>query len=475
MMRVAVPLAYAEAGRTRFLAELEELIRFPTVSALPRHAPDLERCASWLARHLSAIGLERAAVLSTPGHPLVCGEWLHAAGRPTVLIYGHYDVQPVDPMPAWRTAPFEPTMAGSDLYARGASDDKGQLFAHVKALEAYLQTLRRLPVNVKCLFEGEEEVGSPSLTDFLADHERLVAADVLLVSDTRFLAKDRPAITYALRGELALELTLRGPRRDLHSGVYGGAIHDPLQALCEVVGGLHDANRRVAIPGFYAAVRGVAARERALMARDGPSDAQMLRDAMVARGWGERGYSMYERTTIRPALTIGGITGGYQGTGVKAVIPAGATAKIDVRLVHDQDPVEIERLLRRHVARVTPPTVRARVRTVSSARPVIIDRSEPALRVAAVAYKKGFGVAPALVRLGGSIPAVGILQERLGIAAVLMGFGLPDDGIHAPNEKLHLPNFFKGIATSIWFLAELARWVAPGRGGKARRKGRLPA
>lgn len=459
MPPVSAPLSYAAAGRSRFLAELQEFVRFPTVSALPSHAGDLKRCALWLADQLRRSGLERVAIPSRSGHPLVFGEWLHAPGSPTVLIYGHYDVQPVDPLSAWRSPPFEPTVVGMDLYGRGASDDKGQLFAHVKALEAYLHSLGRLPVNVKCLFDGEDEIGSPHLAEFLMRNRSLVDSDVVLVSDTSFPAADRPAITYALRGALSLDLEVRGPRRDLHSGVYGGAIHNPLQALCEIIAGLYSADQRVAIPGFYDSVRHWSEQERLLLGRAGPTDPQVLRDAMVGRGWGERGYSLHERTTIRPAVTVTGIIGGYQGTGIKAVIPSAAAARLDLRLVPDQRPREIERLFRQHIDRVRPPTIRTAIRTVFSARPVIVDRHDPALRAATNAYRAGFGVTPVLLRRGGSIPAVGLLQELLRVSTVLMGFGLPDDGIHAPNEKFHLPNFYKGITTSIWFLAEVARWV----------------
>jgi len=463
-MDVRSPLAYASASRSRFLSELMDFVRFPTVSASPSRSDDLRRCAHWLASHLRGIGLERVAALETSGHPVVYGEWMRAPGRPTVLVYGHYDVQPADPVAAWHVPPFEPAVVGADLFGRGASDDKGQVFAHVKALEAYLGTLGRLPVNVKCLVEGEEEIGSPSLAGFLAGHERLLTADVLLASDTRFLARGRPAITYALRGSLSLELGVAGPGRDLHSGVYGGAVHNPLQALCEIVCGLHDAAGRIAVPGFYDAVRPVVPSERAYMTRVGPGDAQMLRDAMIRRGWGEAGYSLYERTTIRPSLTVTGLPGGYPGPGLKAVIPSVATAKIDVRLVPDQRPAEIERLMRRHVARVAPATVRTAIRTLSSSRPVTVDRRDPVLRSAAKAYRRGFGASPVLLRLGGSIPAVGLLQGRPGGSTVLMGFGLPDDGIHSPNEKFHLPNFYGGIATSIWFLSDVGRCHAP-RGG----------
>lgn len=456
-MELLQPLAYAADARNRFVAELEELIRFPTISAQPGHAGDLVDCASWLVDHLRGIGLEQVALLRTPGHPLVYAEWCHAPECPTVLVYGHYDVQPVDPLAEWRSPPFEPTLRGQDLFGRGASDDKGQLFVHIKAIESYLRSLGRLPVNVRCLLDGEEEIGSPHLVDLLRDNRGWIDADVALVSDTRFRAKGQPAITYALRGALSLELEVRGPQRDVHSGVYGGAISNPLQALSEILAGLHSTDRRVAIPGFYDAVRPLSERERVDLAASGPTDAQMLRDAGVARGWGECGYSLYERTTIRPAVTITGITGGYQDEGSKAVIPCCAKAKLDFRLVPDQEPRDIDRLFRRHLAHVTPPTVRAAVRTVLAARPVVVDRKHPALRAAAIAFRKAFGSAPVLLRLGGSIPAVGTLERVLGISSVLMGFGLPDDGIHAPNERFYLPNFDRGIAASIWFLAEVAR------------------
>ena len=450
---VARPQHYAQANRSRFLTELKEFVRFPTVSAQPRHADDLKRCASWLAHHLRQIGLEHVSVVATPRHPLVYADWRRAPGRPTVLIYGHYDVQPADPLGEWRSPPFEPTVRGTDLYGRGASDDKGQMFTHVKAIESYLRTIGRLPVNVKCLFDGEEEVGSPSLMPFVALNQRALAADVAVLSDTRILAPDRPAITYALRGALSLELEVGGPKQDLHSGTFGGTVHNPLQARCEIIAGLHDARGHVAVPGFYDQVRRWSDDERAYMARVGPADAQILRDAQAEKGWGEGGYTLYERTTIRPALTVTGITGGYQGPGVKAVIPARAVAKLNFRLVPEQNPHEIDQLVRRHVARITPGTVRSRVHTLLLARPALVNRGHPAMRAAAAAYRKGFGATPVFLRSGGTIPVVNTLQEALGISSVLMRFALPDDRIHAPNEKFHLPNFYNGIATSIWFLA----------------------
>jgi acetylornithine deacetylase/succinyl-diaminopimelate desuccinylase-like protein len=445
-------VAYARDHRRQSLTELKEFIRFPSISAQPRHADDVKRCAQWLASHLRRIGFRDVAVISTPRHPIVHAAWRGAVGRPTVLIYGHYDVQPPDPLGEWHSPPFEPAVRGQDLFGRGACDDKGQMFAHVKALQAYLRTQRRLPVNVKCLFEGEEEIGSPNLAPFVARHRNELAADVAVMSDTRMLAPDRPALNYSERGALYLELELRGPEQDLHSGNFGGAVHDPLQALCETIAALHDKEGRIAIPGFYTDVRSWGRDERARMARTGPSDAQILRDARVAEGWGESGYTLYERLTIRPALTVNGINGGYQGPGGKGVIPARASAKLSFRLVPDQDPRKIDRLFRAHIARTVPSTMRALVRSLSGAKPALVDPKHPAVAAAALAYRKGFGAAPVLLRSGGTIPILSTFQETLGIPTVLMGFALPDDRIHAPNEKFHIPNFYNGIKTCIWFL-----------------------
>ena len=463
---VAVPSSYARKNAGRFVAELMDFIRLPSVSAQARHAGDVRACAAWLAGHLRRVGMENVSLIPTPRHPIVCADWLHAAGRPTVLLYGHYDVQPPDPLAAWRTPPFEPAVRGDDLYGRGASDDKGQMFCHVKALESFLQTAGALPVNVKCLFEGEEEIGSPNLQSFLRRNGGALRADLAVVSDMWMLASDRPAITYALRGALSLELEVCGPGEDLHSGNFGGAVHNPLQALCEIIAGLHDARGRVAVRGFYADVLEVSAGERAYMARHGPSDDEILRAARCRAGWGEEGYSLYERITIRPALTVNGITGGYQGEGSKPVIPARASAKINIRLAPGQDPMAVERLVRRHVRRVTPPAARAGVRAGPAAKPALMARDHPAMRAAAWAYRQVFGVPPVFLRSGGTIPAVNAFQEALGLPTVMMNFALPDDRIHAPNEKFHLPNFFKGIETSMHFLNACARLgPAPRAGG----------
>jgi acetylornithine deacetylase/succinyl-diaminopimelate desuccinylase-like protein len=437
-----------------------EFTRFPTVSSQRQHSGDLKKCAAWLGDHLRNIGLKDVQIIPTPSHPIVYAAWRHAAGRPTILIYGHYDVVPPDPIREWRTPPFEPTVIGDDLYARGACDDKGQLFTHIKALESYLRT-GGLPVNVKCLFEGEEEIGSPHLLRFIARNQAPLRANAAVISDTRMLGPGRPAISYSERGSLKLEWEVRGPRHDLHSGAFGGAVHNPLQALCEMIAKLHDSRGRIAIPGFYNGVLRPSEAERAYMERTGPSDPRILASAEGAAGWGERDYSLYERTTVRPALTLNGVTSGDQKPGVKAAIPARAQVKLSFRLVPEQDPVKVEQLFRKHVARITPAGLRSKIRSFPGAKPVVIDRRHPVLKMASIAGRLGFGSPPVLVRSGGSIPVASAFQDVLGIPTVLMGFGLPDDRIHAPNEKFNLPTFYSAIDASIWFLAAAGAKCSP--------------
>jgi acetylornithine deacetylase/succinyl-diaminopimelate desuccinylase-like protein len=451
-----LPLTLAHANRWRFVDELKDFIRFPTISAQPKHAKDLQACAAWLADHLRFIGLEHVEVIPTKRHPIVYAEWLEKTGYPTVMIYGHYDVQPVDPLKEWKSPPFQPIVRGSNLYGRGACDDKGQLFTHIKALECYLKTTGELPVNVKCLFEGEEEIGSPNLVDFLRRRRGDLDADVAVISDMPILAPNRPAITYALRGALSLELEVRGPEHDLHSGIFGGAVHNPLQVLCEIIGRLHKKDGKVAIPGFYDKVRVWSDRERNYMSQTGPTEAELLRNGQVDQAWGEPHFTAYERTTIRPSLSVNGILGGYQGNGPKAVIPAKALAKLSFRLVPDQDPQEIDGLFRQYVAAIAPPAVHTSVRTQFLAPPALLPRDHPALQAAVAAYRHGFGRKPVFLRSGGTIPVVNLLYETLHIPTVLMGFALPDDRMHGPNEKFYLPNFFNGITTSICFLSEVA-------------------
>ena len=454
--REAGPEEYARYHAPRFVRELAELIRFPSVSSLPQHASDLRECAAWLVHHLRAIGLEGVRCWDTGGHPVVCGHWLHAAGRPTVLIYGHYDVQPADPAAEWSSPPFTPRVRDERLFGRGSADDKGQMFVHVKAIESWLRTRGSIPVNVKCLFEGEEEIGSSSLPAFLGAHRAEIEADAAVVSDMRIRGPDRPSITESLRGALRIELEVRGARTDLHSGNFGGAVANPLQILCEIVAKFHDGTGRIAIPGFYDRVRDLTADQRAEMAAAGPTDREILAEAGATSTFGESGYSAYERTTIRPALTITAVRGGHQGAGEKAVIPARASAMLDFRLAADQDPDEIDRLCRRFVARIAPSMVNVTLRTLFRAWPVSSPRDEPAMRAAAAAYRAGFDRAPMVLRIGGTIPVVHMLKTTLRIPTVMMGFALPDSNLHAPDENMHLPTFFRGIRTSIGFLREMA-------------------
>jgi len=453
----ARPLAYAKTHPSRFLNELMAFVRFPSVSSQPKHRDAVRNCGGWLAGHLRQIGLENVQLISTARHPIVYGEWLHAPARPRLLIYGHYDVQPADPLHEWRTPPFEPTLRGDNLYGRGASDDKGQLFCHIKALEAYLRTTGRLPLNVICLFEGEEEIGSINLLPFVERHRRVLAADTAVISDTRILGPDHPAITHALRGSLSLELEVTGPRQDLHSGSFGGGVLNPIQALCEILARLHKPDGRIAIPGIYQDVKEWGQQERAYMKSVGASDHQILRDAGVTQSWGEEGFSLYERTTLRPAFTINGITGGHQGPGGKGIIPARASAKISFRLAPNQDPGRVERQFRQYINCLKPAGVQTEVRKYFGTRPTVLSRRHPMMRAAALAYEHGFGSKPVFLRSGGTIPVVNIFQDVLNVPTALMGFALPDDRMHAPNEKFYLGNFYRGINTCIWFYTIMGR------------------
>jgi acetylornithine deacetylase/succinyl-diaminopimelate desuccinylase-like protein len=389
----------------------------------------------------------------TAGHPVVYAEWLAAGPQaPTVLIYGHYDVQPPDPLDLWETPPFEPTVVGDDLFARGAADDKGQLYIHVKAAQAFKETLGAPPVNVRCIFEGEEEVGSPSLEPFIRQHVDLLAADVAVISDTHILGPDLPAIVYALRGIAYVEVELTGPDHDLHSGAYGGAVLNPINALCRMIARLQDADGHITIPGFYDAVRELAPDERAGLAQMPFDRDAWLEEAGVPTDWGESDYTIVERTTARPTLDVNGIWGGYIEAGAKTVLPSKAYAKISMRLVPDQDPAQVTQLVRDYLAQIAPPEVDLQVRSLHGGNGALVRRDSPAMQAAVRAYATSFGREPLFVRGGGSIPVVVTFQEMLGIESLLLGFGLPDDRLHSPNEKFHLPNFYRGIDTIIHFM-----------------------
>ena len=447
-------LQYARAQRARHLDELKQLVSIPSISVQPGHQPDMQRAAHWLADHFKAIGLTCADVYPTTGHPVVMAEWTGAGSdRPTVLIYGHYDVQPVDPLDLWRSDPFTPEVRGDDLFGRGTSDNKGQLFAHVKAAESFLQATGRLPVNLKFIVEGEEEIGGPSFDRFLEAHKADLAADVALISDSHMPRPDLPAITYGLRGLSYIQVEVTGPSTDLHSGSFGGAIYNPIQALAEMIASLKDRDGRISVPGFYDKVHPLDADERKTLADAPFSEDRFKQEAGVNATWGEKGYTVLEQINARPTLEINGMWGGYQGEGSKTVLPSKAYAKISCRLVADQDHHEISRLLREHLERIAPPPVRVETKTLHGGHGILIDRNAPAMKAAVLALERAFGANPAFIREGGSIPAVAALKQLLGIDTVLMGFGLSDDNLHAPNEKFHLPNFYRGIEASIHFMS----------------------
>jgi acetylornithine deacetylase/succinyl-diaminopimelate desuccinylase-like protein len=432
-----------------FVADLAAFVGYASVGADPRRSADVAACARWLADRLRRAGLQDVAALPTGGHPAVLGSWLHAPGAPTVLVYGHYDVQPAEPLAAWRTLPFSAVRIGDELFGRGACDDKGPLLCHVAALERRLAVDGTLPVNVVCLFEGEEESGSVHLGVALDAVGERAAPDVAVVSDTRMRDARRPAIVVGTRGALSLRAELRRRGDDAHAGQFGGALADPAAALAGMVAALHDERGRIAVPGLYDRVRRLSAGERARLARDGPSDAELLRDAGTSAGAGEAGFSAYERTTVRPALTVTGLAGGYTGPGAKSAVPTRAQARLDLRLVPDQRPDEASRQVAARLHALAPAGLVLHVELGEASPPTSIDPRHPALRAAAEACRRGFGLEPALLRSGGTVPIVSALRERFGIATVLLGFARPQDGMHAPNERAHLPTLERGIATCV--------------------------
>lgn len=450
------PIAYARQNQENYLAELIAFLRIPSISTQPERQGDTAVAAQWLADKLAQAGLENVAVLPTQRHPLVYADWLHAGDAPTVLIYGHYDVQPAEPLELWESPPFEPTVQDDFLYARGSSDDKGQIYVHVKAVEAILKNNGRLPVNVKFIVEGEEESGGESLSAFIPQNKAKLAADIALVSDTAMVSAQQPAIVYGLRGLCYAFIDITGPRRDLHSGGFGGGVNNPLNVLGHIIAKLKDEDGRILIPGFYDKVRPLTEQEREILAKFPLNEADWLAETGVPEAWGEAGYTLVERLGARPTLDVHGIIGGYTGPGAKTVLPAKVHAKLSMRLVPDQDPVEIGRLLKAYIAELTPPSVRVTVTVGHGAPASITDFNIPAMQAAAQAYTAAFGQEPVFMREGGSIPVVAEFQTHLGIETVLMGFGLPSDQIHAPNERFYLPNFYRGIETSIHFLQNLA-------------------
>ena len=449
-------LDFASAHKERFLDELIEFSQIPSVSTDPERVGDVQKTANWLIKRLTDVGLDNVKIFPTDGHPAVYVQHLAAGSHmPTVLIYGHYDVQPAEPLDKWDTAPFEPTKRGENLYARGATDMKGQVAATLNAIEAILST-GSMPVNVKFIIEGEEEIGSPNLPKFIAEHKDLLACDFALNPDTGMIAPDLPTITYALRGLAYFELRLWGPSQDLHSGVFGGTVHNPAQVLAELIAGMHDESGRITLPGFYDTVRELDQDERAELARLPKTKEWYLENTGAPELWGEEGYTPDERVGARPTLEINGLYSGFTGEGAKTVLPAYAMAKISCRLVPNQDPDVVHQQLIRYLDEKAPATVKWEVIKMASGSASISDRNSRWAQAYLKAAEASWGVKPAFKREGGSVPVVIAFQEILGVESVNMGFGLPTDNMHGPNEKLHLPTWYKGIDALIHFIFNLA-------------------
>jgi acetylornithine deacetylase/succinyl-diaminopimelate desuccinylase-like protein len=450
-------LAYARENFPRFLDELKTLLRIPSISTLPEHKKDVQAAADWLAVELKRIGMEHVEVIATPGHPLVYADWLHAEGKPVCLCYGHYDVQPPDPLDEWKSPPFEPAERNGNLYARGAVDDKGQMMMHIKALEALLQAHGgKLPLNVRVLLEGEEEVGGEQIAKFVREHGERLQANFALVSDTEMFAAEMPTLCVGLRGMIYTEIEARGARTDLHSGMYGGAAPNPFVALAQIIAQLKDAEGRILIPGFYDAVKSPS--EEELKAWETlPFDEEHYRATEVGSSalTGEPGYSVLERTWARPTLDVHGMPGGFTGAGAKTVIPAKALAKVSMRLVPDMTPREAFAQYKSYVESLKPKGIEIEVRLIHSGDAIVVGTDNPYIEAATRAMKEVWNKDTVFVRGGGSIPIVGDFERHLKIPTVMMGFGLPDDNIHAPNEKFPIANYYRGIESIIVFFEAL--------------------
>jgi acetylornithine deacetylase/succinyl-diaminopimelate desuccinylase-like protein len=449
-------LEVVRGNRDRYLSNLKEFIKIPTISGLPECAPDMLRGAQWLAREFRETGLEEVEIIPTGGHPIVYGEWLKAGEKRTVLIYGHYDVQPVDPVSEWVTPPFEPTIRDDYLFARGASDMKGNGLAILSALQASIDS-GTLPVNVKVIFEGEEEIGSPHLDEFLKTHQTKLMCDLAMSADGLMAGRALPALGYGVRGLLYLEVWVHGPRSDLHSGEFGGAVHNPAQVLCELIAGMHGSDGKVTLPGFYNQVRVLSSQEREELTKSSYSDEEFHRIAGIKQTYGEKGYTTSERIGARPTLEINGLLSGFTAEGPKAVLPAKAMAKISMRLVPYQDPQTIEKGFMEYMQSNAPSTVTWKVKRGASARAGLVDRTSLGMKAASTALEHTFGVRPLFCLYGGAIPLVDLVKTRLGVETVMLAFSSPDDNYHAPNEKFYLPNYYRGVETYIRFLEQLSR------------------
>lgn len=441
---------YQQEHQDHFLNELLDLLRIPSISADSQYKGDVARCATAVKESLLQAGCTHAEICPTDGHPIVYGEIIIDPAKPTVLVYGHYDVQPADPLDLWHSGPFEPVIKEGKIFARGACDDKGQMFMHVKALEVMAKT-NTLPCNVKLMIEGEEEVGSSNLGMFLENNKEKLKADIVLVSDTSMISMEHPSLETGLRGLAYMEVEVTGPNRDLHSGVYGGAVANPINILCKMIASLHDENNHITIPAFYDKVDNLSDAEKAAL-NNAPFDLQEYKDELgVADVWGEKGYSTLERTGTRPTLDVNGIWGGYTGEGAKTVLPSKAFAKISMRLVPHQNSDEIAAIFQQHFESIAPASVKVKVTPHHGGEPVVTPTDSKAYKAAAKAIQTTFGKEPIPTRGGGSIPIIALFEKILGLKTVLMGFGLDNDNIHSPNEKYDVANYFKGIETIPYF------------------------
>jgi len=449
---------YQEKNKDRFLQELLELLRIPSVSARSEHKEDMVRCAEAVKKRLLDAGADKAVLYPTDGHPIVYGEKITDPALPTVLVYGHYDVQPPDPLELWKSGPFEPDIRDGKIYARGSCDDKGQFYMHVKALETLVQT-KSLCTNIKFCIEGEEEVGSPNLAKFVRENKNLLKADVILISDTAMISMDTPSIDIGVRGLSYIEVEITGPNRDLHSGVYGGAVANPATILAKMIASCHDENNRVTIPGFYDDVVEASPEERKLMAAAPFDEKEFMADLGVQAVWGEKGYTTNERTGIRPTIEVNGMWSGYTGEGAKTVLPSKAFAKISARLVPNQSSTVITEKLLNYFKSIAPPGVTVKASEHHGGEPYMTPVDSVAYKAAAAAIRDSFGKAPIPVRGGGSIPICALFEKELGIKIVFMGFGLDSDNLHSPNEKYDLYNFYKGIETIPYFHQHFAEMM----------------
>jgi acetylornithine deacetylase/succinyl-diaminopimelate desuccinylase-like protein len=449
-------IGYIESKREEHLNELKELLRIPSVSTKSEHKPDIERAAHWVAEKMRAAGLDNVEIMPTKMHPLVYGESLHAPGKPTVLFYGHYDVQPAEPLDLWTTPAFEPTVRDGSLYGRGTADDKGQVHIHIKALEALRKTAGKLPINVKVMIEGEEEVGSVNLWEFVKTHRERLKADALVVSDTAMLGKGVPSITYGLRGLNYYQIEVTGPAQDLHSGVFGGAVPNPITILSEMIAKLHDRNFRIAIPGFYDDVASVSRQERKALNTLPWKEKEFRRTVGAPALDGEKGFTIRERLWVRPTLELNGIWGGYLGEGAKTVIPSKVYAKMSTRLVPNQDPAKIAKMVERQIRKLLPKSVHCKFDVLSMGKPWVAPYTHPIFQKAIHSLETGFGKRAVFIREGGSIPFVTQMHDTFKVPCVLLGFGLPDENAHAPDEHIALENYFGGIKAIALFYEQLA-------------------